>query len=104
MLSLLNIPSSDASKMPQRHSQSMFDHQEKKMYLFLFTSVFSDSYNVLLPIKPKPLLYPKDSTFMSDSHHNSKVDQMAGDAILVSYFLISYIIQKRQAFLSMRLN
>ncbi len=52
----------------------------------LFHSVFSDSHNILLPIKPKPLLYPKDSTLMYDSRHNSKVDHIA-DVILVSLFL-----------------
>jgi hypothetical protein len=55
--------------------------------------VFSDLNNVLLPIKPKPLLYPKDSTLMSDSHHNSKTDQIVGD-IMVKFLIlfISYIV------------
>jgi hypothetical protein len=55
--------------------------------------VFSDSYNILLPIKPKPLLYPKDLTLMSDSRHSSKTDQLIGDAILVgSFFLVLFVI------------
>ncbi len=58
--------------------------------------MFSDLCNVLLPIKPKPFLYPKDSTLMSDSHDSSKTDQIIGDIILVSLFFlvlfISYIV------------
>jgi len=64
--------------------------------------VFSDSYNILLPIKPKPLLYPKDSTLLYNSRHNSKTDQNIGDIILVSLF--SLVIQFEKRFLSMRLN
>lgn len=86
MLSLFNIPSNDPSRIPQRHSQSMFYFlvviENKKN----FSSVFSNSYNILLPIKPKPLLYPKDSTLMFNSRHNSKSDQIVGDNVLVSLF------------------
>jgi len=60
---------------------------------FLFPSVFSDLNNVLLPIKPKPFLYPKDSAFMSDCYPNLKTDQMVGD-IMVKFLIlfISYIV------------
>lgn len=55
---------------------------------FLFL-VFSNSHNILLPIKPKPFLYSKDWTLIYDSHRNSKSDQIT-DAILVSecYFFV----------------
>jgi hypothetical protein len=48
--------------------------------------VSSDTYNKLLPISPKPLLYPKDSTILTNSRHNSKTDQLGCNTILVSYF------------------
>ncbi|CAF1269382.1 unnamed protein product [Adineta steineri] len=67
MLSLFNISSSDAGKMAQRHSQ-----------------MFSDTSNTILPIKPKPLLYPKDASMLTDSRHNSKTDQVVVEPILVS--------------------
>ncbi|CAF4681621.1 unnamed protein product, partial [Rotaria sp. Silwood1] len=66
MLSLFNIPFSDASRMVQRHSE-----------------MFSDGYNTILPIKPKPLLYPKDSTILTNSRESSKIDQLGGDMILI---------------------
>jgi uncharacterized membrane protein len=47
--------------------------------------VFSDTYNTILPVKPKPLLYPKDSIILTNSRHNSKADQIGGDIILVSF-------------------
>ncbi|CAF3115487.1 unnamed protein product [Rotaria socialis] len=65
MLGLFNISSSDTSKPLERHCQ-----------------MFSDPSNTLLPIKPKPFLYPKDSTLMSDSRHVSKSDQVTSDTIL----------------------
>ncbi|CAF0993322.1 unnamed protein product [Adineta steineri] len=67
MLSLFNISSIDAGKMAQRHSQ-----------------MFSDTSNTILPIKPKPLLYPKDASMLTDSRHNSKTDQIVVEPILVS--------------------
>ncbi|CAF4666138.1 unnamed protein product [Rotaria sp. Silwood1] len=73
MLSLFNIPSSDASKLSERHSQ-----------------MFSDPYNVLLPIKPKPLLYSKDSTLLSDCRQNSKHDQHSCDTVLEYTMNIEY--------------
>ncbi|UJR35756.1 hypothetical protein I4U23_028505 [Adineta vaga] len=65
MLSLFNIPSNDTSKTPPRQFHS-----------------FSDPCNTLLPIKTKPLLYPKDSTLLSDSHQNLKLDQTTNDSVL----------------------
>ncbi|CAF1425220.1 unnamed protein product [Adineta steineri] len=66
MLSLFNIPSGEVTKMPQRHNQT-----------------FCDPNNILLPIKPKPLLFPKESTFLYDeSNQILKSDQIAGDTIL----------------------
>ncbi|CAF3390722.1 unnamed protein product [Rotaria sp. Silwood1] len=73
MLSLFNIPFSDASRMVQRHSE-----------------MFSDGYNTILPIKPKPLLYPKDSTILTNSRESSKIDQLGGDMILVSFSCINF--------------
>ncbi|CAF0919781.1 unnamed protein product [Rotaria sordida] len=67
MLSLFNIPFSDVSRIPQRQSQSQ---------------MFSDIYNTVLPIKPKPLLYPKDSIILTNSRESSKIDQLGGDMIL----------------------
>ena len=46
--------------------------------------MLSDTYNTILPVKPKPLLYPKDSTILTNSRHSSKADQIGGDTILVS--------------------
>ncbi|CAF0782326.1 unnamed protein product [Adineta ricciae] len=66
MLSLFNISSNDASKIAQRHSQ-----------------MFSDTLNTILPIKPKPLLYPKDANILTNSRHSSKTDQMVADTIQV---------------------
>lgn len=63
MLSLFNIPSNDAPKMTLRHSQ---------------IQVYSDSYQNLLPIRPKPLLYPKDSTILTNSRHSSKIAEQIG--------------------------
>ncbi len=88
MLSLFNIPSSDAPKMTQRPSQSIFsstywDRKQKEKYFFSLFLVFSDTYNSVLPIRPKPLLYPKDSTILTNSRHSSKADQTSCN-ILVS--------------------
>ena len=60
--------------------------------------MFSDSYNVLLPIKPKPLLYPKDSTLLSDSRYNSKTDQNTADVTIVSSFVPVVLFEKRESF------
>ncbi len=53
--------------------------------------MFSDTYNKLLPIRPKPLLYPKDSTILTNSRHSSKADQLGCNVILVSFLFLSII-------------
>jgi len=53
-----------------------------------FCLVFADACNILLPIKPKPLLYPKDATLMSNSRTNLKTDRII-DAMLVSERIFS---------------
>ncbi|UJR10356.1 hypothetical protein I4U23_014561 [Adineta vaga] len=73
MLSLFNISSNDASKLAQRHSQ-----------------MFSDTTNMILPIKPKPLLYPKDANILTNSRHSSKTDQIVADTVLVGFRFLSY--------------
>jgi uncharacterized membrane protein len=62
-------------------------HIGEKHILFckFIIQVFSDTYNTILPVKPKPLLYPKDSIILTNSRHNSKADQIGGDIILVSF-------------------
>ncbi|CAF1470789.1 unnamed protein product [Adineta ricciae] len=90
MLSLHNILPCDTSKMSQRQYPS-----------------FSDPYNALLPIKPKPLLYPKDSTLLSDSNQNLKFNQTTTDSIqdlvlitlnclrlIIRYSFHSYFVQR----------
>jgi hypothetical protein len=59
-------------------------------FLFLF-QVFSHTHDTLLPIKPKPLLYPKDSTILTNSRHGSKADQIGCNIILVRFFFVSII-------------
>jgi hypothetical protein len=71
--------------------------------------VFSDTYNTILPVKPKPLLYPKDSIILTNSRHNSKADQIGGDIILVSFLfqllvMFSLPDETKKTFLSMKLN
>ena len=61
------------------------DQKKKRKKTFPFLSVLSDTYKKLLPIKPKPLLYPKDSTILTNSRHSSKADQTSCHPILVSY-------------------
>ena len=46
--------------------------------------VVSENLTQLLPIKPKPLLYPKDSTLLTDSRQTSKTENVTNDIILVS--------------------
>jgi len=58
-----------------------------------FSLAFSNLH-VVLPIKPKPLLYPKDSTLLSDSNHNLKGDQITGDTIFVSFGFFCLIHQR----------
>ncbi|CAF4519269.1 unnamed protein product [Rotaria socialis] len=65
MLSLFNISFSDGSRMAQCQSQ-----------------VSPEIIGTMLPVKPKPLLYPKDSTILANSRENSKIDQFSGDTIL----------------------
>jgi hypothetical protein len=93
MLSLFNIPSGDACKMAQRQSQSILLKKKNLFYLNFLFQVFSDTYNTLLPIKPKPLLYPKDSTILTNSRHSSKADQLSCNIILVSYFFFCFNYQ-----------
>lgn len=81
MLSLFNIPSHDAPKMTHRQSHIPVD---------------SDSHHHLLPIRPKPLLYPKDSTILTSSRHSSKIAEQIGfHPILVRsicfYLSIGYV-------------
>ena len=88
MLSLFNIPSNDPSKMTQRVSQSMCSSIHRKREI-LFLQVSTDTSKSILPIRPKPLLYPKDSTILTNSRHSSKADQ-TGCNILVS-IVMSYV-------------
>lgn len=92
MLSLFNIPSNDPSKMTQRVSQSMCSSIHRKREIpppYFSLSVPADTSKSILPIRPKPLLYPKDSTILTNSRHSSKADQ-TGCNILVST-VMSYV-------------
>lgn len=78
MLSLFNIPSYDAPKMTQRSSQIQAQ---------------IDTYQHLLPIRPKPLLYPKDSTILTNSRHSSKIGEQLGfQPILVRIRIYLYVV------------
>ena len=61
-----------------------------------YVSVFSDSCTGVLPIKPKPLLYPKDSALMPDSHSSSKMEHMPADVVLVGYFPLVAFAETRR--------
>lgn len=78
MLSLFNIPSYDAPKMTHRSSQIQAQ---------------IDTYQHLLPIRPKPLLYPKDSTILTNSRHSSKIGEQLGfQPILVRIRIYLYVV------------
>ena len=70
-----------------RVTPSPHHHHSKQTSSSSSSLVFSHASNNLLPIKPKPFLYPKDSTLLYDSQRNSKADQFH-DAILVSEFFV----------------
>lgn len=101
MLSLYNISSNDASKLPQRHSQCnyivlFFILKILFSSLFNFVLVFSDPSNNLLPIKPKPLLYAKDSTLLSKSRQNSRSDPTSGTILVSHHFFLFYALGRKK--------
>lgn len=60
----------------------------------------ADTPKSILPIRPKPLLYPKDSTILTNSRHSSKADQ-TGCTILVSTVMKLCLFRSQHVYLNM---
>ena len=65
-------------------SQVRRDRSNGPVSHLFYLIVSSEVHPNLLPIKPKPLLYPKDSTLLTDSRLSSKTEHLLSDVILVS--------------------